>query len=277
MKEYLDNYKSNIPVIILVFYSLGYIYLERYYSRFNISIENYINLTDIIFVTIKTLVSLSLIYLVIEICLYLISHTLLKIVYSKSLNYKIKGRINNETVYDRYYSIIIEQQIEKQTKGVSFFIFIIIPFVLLYFLDEAVIIFTLFFPFLIIKIYQITHYENDGERNRMMQFLLIFLYIILLICFAIWGHMDGNSNKTTKNSSIVEFCENRDSYNTNLDSLNYIGETSSYLFIYDRKNRTSLIFNKGNISNFKIKDITLSLEEEEKIRKETEMCIIRSN
>ena len=273
MKEYLDNYKSNIPIILLVFYSLGYVYLDRYYARFNISIENYVNLTDIIFVTIKTIVSLSLIYLVIEIFLYIISRSILKIIFSKSLNYKIKEKIIKKSVYDRYYSLIIEKQIENQTNGLSFFIFIISPFVLWYFLDESVIIFSLFFPFLIIKIHQITNYENDEERNKMIQFLLILLYVILLICFAIWGHRDGNFNKISDNPSKVEFYENQNSYNTNLDSLNFIGETSSYIFIYDRKNRTSLIFNKGNISNFKIKDITLTPEEKEKMQKETEKKI----
>lgn len=95
----------------------------------------------------------------------------------------------------------------------------------------------------------------------MIQISLSFLYVILIICFAIWGHIDGNLNKTSKNSSIVEFSENQKSYNTNLDSLNYIGETSSYLFLYDRNNRNSLIFNKQNISNFRIKDVTLTSEE----------------
>lgn len=273
MKEYLDNYKSNLPIILLVFYSLGFVYLDRYFARFNISIENYVNLTDIIFVTIKTLVSLSLIYLVIEICLYIISRTTLKIVFSKNLNYKIKRRIKNQIVYDRYYSLIIEKQIVKQTNGLSFFFFIISPFILWYFIDEPVIIFSLFFPFLIIKIHQITNYKNDEERKRMIQFLLVILYVTLLICFAIWGHKDGNFNKISNNPSNVEFYENQNSYNTKLDSLNFIGETSSYLFIYDKKNRTSLIFNKGNISNFKIKDITLTPEEEEKIQKETKMKI----
>lgn len=261
MQKYLDNYKSNIPIILLVFYSLGYIYLDRYYSRFNISIENYINLSDIIFVTIRTLVSLSLIYLIIEFCLIIVSMTILRIVYSKDLNYKIRGRIKDKQIYKRYHSIVINKLIHKNTNGVSFFIFMIIPFMLVYFIDESIAIFTIFFPFLIIKIYQIIHYEDDEEKNRMIQISLSFLYVILIICFAIWGHIDGNLNKTSKNSSIVEFSENQKSYNTNLDSLNYIGETSSYLFLYDRNNRNSLIFNKQNISNFRIKDVTLTSEE----------------
>ena|SRR5690554_2729957 len=264
MERYINRYKTNIPVILMVFYSLGYVYLNRYYDRFNISIENYVNLTDILFVTLKSLISLLLTYLVVEICLYLVSRSILKIIFPLIINREKIKRAKNKNLYDRYYYLVIESQI----KGLSIFVLILGTFVLLYFIEEPFIIFSLFFPFLIIKLYQIYNFENNKERKEIGQVTLIMLYIILLFSFGIWGHLDGNSTKVSNSNSFIEFYENQDSYNTNLDSLNYIGETSSYLFIYDKINRTSLIFNKGNISNFKVKDITLTSEEKKEMIKQ---------
>jgi len=263
MEKYINRYKTNVPIVLIVFYSLGYVYLNRYYDRFNISIENYINLTDIIFVTIKSLISLSLIYLVVEICLFIVSRSILKITYRLMVNRETIKRAKKKNIHDRYYSLVIE----SQTNGLSIFVLIIGSLVLLYFLDDKFIIFSLFFPFLIIKIYQIYHFENDKERKEIGQWTLIVLYIVLLFSFGIWGHLDGDFTKESKSTSFIEFYENQEVYNTKVDSLNYIGETSSYLFLYDKKNRTSLIFNKGNISNFKVKDITLTSEEKKEMIK----------
>jgi hypothetical protein len=104
----------------------------------------------------------------------------------------------------------------------------------------------------------------------MTQFLLTSLIIILLICFAIWGFVEGNLTKEKNPLTVIEFTEGNRFIDTKSDTLNFIGETGSYIFIYDSKNRKSLIFDKSNILNFKIKDVTLSEEEKEIIQKESE-------
>ncbi len=268
MMKYLESYKTNIPVIILVFYSLGYIYLNRFYSRFDISIENYINLTDIIFVTIVNLVKLAIFFLFIEFVLVLISRFVLKLLYSKKLNPKSDPRLRNQEIYDRYYNLVVY----KQINGVSFFILLLGLFIpLLIEIDFSYLI--LFLPFFIIKTHQITNYENKEEKNRMLQYLGLIMYFLLMICFAIWGHYDGNNVKTSDSQKNIEFRENKILYNTATDSLNFIGETSSYLFIYDKHKRKTLVLNKQKISDFKIKDKTLTSEEKEKMAKDAEIQI----
>lgn len=268
MMKYLESYKTNIPIIILVFYSLGYIYLNRYYSRFDISIENYISLTDIIFVTIINLVRLAIIFIFVEFVLVVISTFILKVLYSKKLNPKSDVRLRNKSIYDKYYNLVIN----KQINGTSFFILLIGLFVSL-FIDVDFDIVILFLPFFIIKLHQITNYKNIAERNRMLQYSGLIMYFVLIVCFAIWGHNDGNFAKTSDNLSIIEFSENKTKYNTAADSLSFIGETSLYLFVYEKNSRKTLVLNKQKIFDFKVKDKTLTSEEKEKMAKDAEVQI----
>ncbi len=266
--KYLESYKTNIPIIILVFYSLGYVYLNRFYSRFDISIENYVNLTDIIFVTIANLVRLSIFFLIVEFVLFVISQIILKLFYSKKLNPKSDSRLKDKAIYDRYYNLLIY----NQSNVVSFFILLFGFFIpLLVEIDFSYLL--LLLSILIIKIHQITNYKNKKEKNRMRQYLGVMMYVILIIYFAIWGHSEGNNAKTSDNSKTIEFKENNIDYNTETDSLNYIGETSSYLFIYNKNRRETLVLNKENITDFRIKDKTLTAEEKEQMAKDAEMKI----
>ena len=70
------------------------------------------------------------------------------------------------------------------------------------------------------------------------------------------------SNKIKEESlTKIEFDEKDRHIDTSLDSLNYIGETSQYFFIYNPIKRNTLIFNKNKLSNIKIKDVTPTDEE----------------
>ena len=115
--------------------------------------------------------------------------------------------------------------------------------------------------------YQITDFNNKEDKKNMLKFLMLFLYIILLISFAIWGYIDGNLIKNTEFKNGIVFNENNQQFDTSNDTLNFIGETSSYIFLFDNKNRKSLIFQKDKIENFKIKDNSLTEKEEDSIAK----------
>lgn len=274
IKTHLENYKSNIPILLLIFYSLGYIYLDRYYGCFGIPIVSYINLTDIIFVTIETLIRLVLIYLILEFCLYFSSYIILQIYYSPRFNKKLNKRIATQKVYDRYKSLIVTKKIIKKINGVTLGVFTVIISISGFCIDEGLFtLLSLIFPLFVLKLYQAAIYEHGTDNKRGFQILLIFIYIILIICFAIWGHNNGNDQKSSTTSQVVELYEKEKLYSTSSDSLNYIGETSSYLFMYDKINRYTLIFNKQNISNLKFKDSTLTTEEKQKIQDEREKIV----
>lgn len=251
MEKTLEKFKSNIPIIILIFYSLGYVYLNRFYSRFNISIENYINLTDIIFFAINSLIKITLLFFIIEIILSIISIFILKIYYLSEKDEKIK-----------------EEKIDTNLKYASFTIFIIFGFLLNFIIKgDIVIYFSYFFTFFLVKTFQITHFENKEDKKNMLEFLFIFLYLLLLISFAIWGYKDGNFTKDNECKNEIIFNENDKKFDTSSDTLNFIGETSLYVFLFDNKNRKSLIFQKDKIDNFKINDKSLTEKKEDSLSK----------
>ena len=92
MEKTIEKFKSNIPIFLLIFYSFGYVYLNRFYSRFNISIENYINLTDIIFFAINSLIKITLLFFIIEIILNIASHVILRFYYFRVKDKKGKDK-----------------------------------------------------------------------------------------------------------------------------------------------------------------------------------------
>lgn len=67
--------------------------------------------------------------------------------------------------------------------------------------------------------------------------------------------------KKSKFGQQMEFKERDILYNTKSDSLIFIGETNEYIFLYNNKNRETLVFNKSGISGLKIKDTWLTEEE----------------
>ena len=268
MTDIIDKFKSLVPVIAIILYTYGYSYLSIYYGFFDISIEYYVSLTDILFKTINILIFLSIFFLIQEIFLILWSTAVLKVYYFRKLNGKIKNRIKSEKVYDRYYVQVIEKYIERNLETVSLFSFLIFGSTLIFLTKEYLNGMTVFFPFLIVKLYKFTPKENSETKNRIIKFSSLALFVILLISFGLWGYNDATEVKENGLSHKIEFKSNNVSYKTGYDNLNFIGETSSYIFVYDKKERKTLVFSKINLTDFKVFNISLTEKEEEKLSKE---------
>lgn len=258
MKQILENYKSNIPIFLLLVYSLGYVYLNRFYSQFNISIENYISLTDILFLVINKVIYTILLYLIIEAGLIFISQ------FSLNMLARIHYIKNNK---DEILEKKVNEFINKHHNETSLVILLIVSIGYVYFGEEileiAAILFSLFF---IKLLFVIKKNQKPDEQSQMFYDLsFIILLPIFLICFGIWGYSESKTIKL--NSAIqkelprVEFSCNGKVYSTKNLNFIYIGETSSSLFIYDKIKRNSIIFNKTNISELKVEDPDVRTEE----------------
>lgn len=261
MNKYLEIFKSNLTLVTLIFYVLGYAYLGMYYFQFDISIVNYINLQDIIFTTINSLVVLILAYLFVEFGLYLIGILILNTIFHFFIERKLLKRLGNNARVQKYIKYRNDKHYSDNIKGFTLSLLMLITFLLLYFSDEKTFIFSLFFPFFTIKLYQIIPKEKGEIQSQLNQFFLGLLTFTFILCFAYWGYKDGTALKNSDNGQQIEFKEQSISYSTKSDSLNFIGETNGYLFIYNNKNRQTLIFNKSGISSLKIKDTSPTKEE----------------
>lgn len=276
LKRKIDLFKSNVSIISLIFYILGYVYLNRYYEQYNITIEKYIDLLDILFITINYLFFILLVYVFVEVIIYVLAFINLSIIFRYFITKKIRKRLGTSNRVFRYIDFAHNNYVFTHIKLTSLILFILCALLLLKYTDETLIILTLFFPFLTLKIFQILPNNKNEFKTKAYQILLLIFIVILIFCFGIWGYVDANLNKEENQISKIEFKEQGILYTTQSDSLNYIGETNKYIFLYNKNDRNTLIFNKENISQLKVKDITLSKKEKElKKQKEKQELNIR--
>lgn len=251
LKSIIQGFKYNIPILISCFYILGYIYMNRYYSSFDISIEYYVNLTDIIFLTVNYLMMILIIYVIFELVSSFIANMAFYV--WSHFFHKKTDNLKNERVIERF----IDVRRKKSFQWISLSILIVIAFGIIYFSGMFMIYTSIFVPLILIKVNYLVFSKTKVEesKKKISNFFVIVFSIISIICFAYWGYYDGVSNKIIKKDSpIVSFTDNNNFYSTKGTTFNLIGETSGYLFLYDIKNKESLVFAKQNIRNFKIQD-----------------------
>lgn len=195
MNKVLETIKSNLTIITLIFYFLGYAYLGVYYFQFDISIVHYINLQDIIFSAISSLVNLVLIYFFVEFILYLIGKFILTSFFHLSIKRKFLNRLGNSSRVQKYLEFRSRKYKSDNIKSITFFLLILIAFLFLCITDEWLLVFSFFFPFIIVKSYPISfnkQYEMRVGLNLFYSGILTFVFILSFLC---WGYMDGNYAK----------------------------------------------------------------------------------
>lgn len=270
MKEHIELLKSNFTIATLIFYVFGYAYLSIYYLQFDISIVNYINVLDILLTSVNFFAILLLICLLIEFGLFFVGLMILNGTFHLFIRTKVVKRLGNSTRAQKYLETKNNKYYSDNIKGTTFFVFLLLAFSALYFGSEKIMLASLFLPFFIIKLYQITPKEQGIRQLQLNRFFLGFLTIMLILCFIYWGYIDGISAKENKNGKQLEFKEQDILYNTKSDSLNFVGETNGYIFLYHTKNRETLIFNKMGTTGLKIKDSSPTKDEKEAQQKEAQ-------
>jgi len=261
MKNFLNIFKENFPLILLMFYIFGYTYLITYYNQFDISIVKYIDLLDLLFTSINYLVFILVVYIFVEAAIYFFAYFSLALIFNQIVTKRIHKRLGYSSKVEQYIESTHNKYIIRNIKILSLVFFVLATFICLRVIDETLIILSLFFPFLTLKIFQVIPRKNKKQKTKAYQLLLSVFFIILVLCFAAWGYIDGGLNKKTKQSSIIEFKEEGLLYSTKTDSLNFIGETNQFLFLYNKRERYTLVFNKQNIYNMKIKDNSLTKDQ----------------
>jgi hypothetical protein len=179
-----------------------------------------------------------------------------EIKYFKSLNRIRKNKVCGTV--EKFYKDNIDSKIDNDFTGVSILLFIIACILIAWLTEESLYVITIFFPFFFVKFYFIIKETNNNTDfvNSAGQFILATVMIILIICFGIWGYIDGRELTEVKNDQQkIEFSQNEKTFSTikNKD-LTYIGETSLYIFIYNLKEDNTLIFNKGSIKDLVVKN-----------------------
>ena len=248
MNNILEDYKNNIPIFVLAFYTLGYIYLHAYYSVFDISIEYYINLTDIIFFIVSKLINITVAYFLLE---FIFKNTT-SWATSKILNLyvlNILKRRKNPEVFKRFLNININRKEGSLKIIILTFSLIVTSFILIHILSFPYRLYIYLTPYFLLNMYLINkkHFKTRLETRRILVFIAIFSVVISYFLIALTEAIDVKNKIDLKH---IQFISEKTAYNTESERFNLIGETTDYMFMYDSEKINTLVFKKSEISNF---------------------------
>lgn len=266
MEEALDQYKKYLPVILLIFYALGYVNLSNYYSAFNVPIEYYINLTDMLMYAIGRLVSITGTFIVTELILIIPTYFIIKKCQDYEIN-KLLKKSNKETKVNNRFKRIHSRNIpEGSYSALSAFILLIALGILIHKAYEPWVNYIIIFIFLKFSIIL----TNKIKETTFYLFRSAIVIIPTIFVFWITGIDEANKVVNSNNTKNISFESNDLLYTTTDKSHIFIGETSGYIFLYNPKHKETEIFQKTNISELKIKNEHYTKEESAEIVKKWE-------
>jgi len=247
MFEKLKGLINFFPLIFIILTTLGYVNLQAYYYFFNIEILNYLELSEIILLFFNTSILL-----------------IAGIIFIVGLSYVLDDKIMNK--FDKNNADSNQKPVDKiqsKLKIGGLFILILILFQIIFNLmikNYIGIIFPVGFIICGIIFFIVDKYffEVLIIRSRTPFFFfttVISLFSLLLINLITITHSMQNAYDIRYNHlQIKQLCF---SYNDKTiktsEELVYIGETKSVLFLFDIKNRETIIFKIDNIDYLRIK------------------------
>ncbi|MFP9117815.1 hypothetical protein ACLI08_08510 [Flavobacterium sp. RNTU_13] len=226
VKNAIEKFKDFLPIVTLLLYVYGYIYLTNYYNFFNISIVYYLNLTDLTFVALSQIISLSIIIFITEMIFFLISTGLVYILnemFGKKLNLEISKQI-------RYFIILALYCTIKFLRPE--YSYLIVSYLIISLLYDA---------FCSQKLA-----KSQKKYQSYMLITLILLFSYQLIQSYACYHANEVKFKYDNNDRMSIKTDAHE-FKINGITLKKIGETNSNFFIYDSKHKSTLIINKSDI------------------------------
>ena len=259
MKEYLQTFKEYWSFILIAVYSIAYCYNYIYYSLFDINIFQYITLTDLLFFSIEQIIVLFGLLVLFDI----IGILVIQLIYSFFINSKTKSRLkikleNRNIKFSKKYLDNVINRYQKSRSIYDLLYFAVIwTFVAILFkyLDIPLItvgaLVSAGFLNFNFKLFKLTkHQGNVDDYVRKIAFFLGYIMIIFMVGVQAFfsSEVVKNERDTTK---YISFNYLGKSYNVD-DKLRFVGETSTYIFLYNKPDETTLIFPKTKIDNLKI-------------------------
>lgn len=251
--KYYNLFKENLGLIILIIYGVTFINYYIYFKSFEIPIFNYIGLNDMVFFFIEYLFKIIFLIFLTEIALFLIYilpfsfYEKIQIYWRKKWRklYIKSDKRNRDRIKNLFNKVFIES-LNNFRFTVVFLSIFAVPF-----LPYKIVVFPAYFIYFI-------YYLNKIAKEAMPEFLIIFSSIIVVISMLVSTLVNLHDKRFEKDNFIISFYENEKyiTTNQNLSCCNYLGETSTNIFLFDIETKESIICNKQNISDIKIKNST---------------------
>lgn len=255
MRKYFKEYTEHLSAIILLFYILGFSYQYCYYQYFDIKIQYYVALTDIIFQSIGNVLKSAVIF-----CLINVS---LDIIYDL-FSAKFLVRAKNKNKYDRMteqkkkrVDAYFKYSVETSRPFFTFFLLFVIIVAGIYIVDEKLYFLLLVFPNMIYYTYKFIPKEDRESNKTFATILGVMLFIILLGSYCYWGYSEASNVSKSYSSKIIK----TDKIYTGDNKHKFIGETSQYLFILDKNSDIVTVINKGNLNEMNVEPNRYEIED----------------
>ncbi|WP_294266742.1 hypothetical protein [uncultured Chryseobacterium sp.] len=213
MKSFMDYVKENLATISLYMSSIGVVYTLSYYFFWNINIINYLNLSEVILLSVQYLMGLALICL-----FFLVSHIFFSKVY-----------IFDKVPEDRGLSILLLAGILG---------FVIISFIEEFRIDVLA---TWIIGFAVIYAYVKKGNIKFQKLIRYLAVIMLFLTIGKAIQDFYKIRYSNGQNREGLSFTINEILYKEDK------NLLLIGMTENYLFMFDKAKKKKLIFRRDEI------------------------------
>lgn len=268
-----QSLKENITIVALAIYGITFLNYYIYYNSFQISIFNYIGLNDMIFFFLEYIFKILSCIIITEILLFIIYVFLFEIF--------VKIRLNSTKKRRKFYKNLNENNTKRVNKTIEkgfsksliqFKLTIVtLSLIGLAFLPLKTLLIPTYFIYLIFLLEKI-------QKERDYKILIYFGGAIVFISLLITTFINSYDKRFEKDNSNISFYENNTFITTNRDlsCYNYLGETSTHIFLYDIEKKKSKIYNKNNLNDITIENSNLIDSSITKI-KQTKIYVLLEN
>lgn len=239
VKKYFTT--EYITIITFIFYGWGLLYNYNYYYIFGINIFKYLSLQEVLLDTLIYFIGiifLTVITQLLAITVLYFSILLLSFRYRKhwyvGLRIREKGYTKRFLSYSFYGDIFIMFLIQYSDSFLGFDSYFYGKFIF------PIIMFSIIAK--LVVLYSITKNSRD-------LIVAVTFTIMLLLTVIFMNSMEGSTKILNSKSNIKTSFEftNHITYTTN-DSICFIGETNSTIFLYDKYLKKTIILNRVNLN-----------------------------
>ncbi|SDQ08567.1 hypothetical protein SAMN05421664_0401 [Chryseobacterium soldanellicola] len=255
MKKYFKEYTEHLSAIILLFYILGFSYQYCYYQYFDIKIQYYVALTDIIFQSIGNVLKSAVIFCLINVTLDIIYDLFSAKFLTRAKNKNKYDRMTEQKKkrVDRYF----KYSVEKVRPFYTFILLFITMVAGIYIFDDKFYFLLILLPNLIYGTYKIIPKENRESDKTFSSVLGVMLFIILLGSYCYWGYSEASDVSNSYSSKVIK----TDKIYTGDNKHKFIGETSQYIFVLNKNNDVVTVINKGNLNEMNVEPNRYEIED----------------
>lgn len=250
LRKITTDLKDNIALVLLYVYTIGFINYYIFYKSFNISIFNYVGLNDLIFFTLGYVFKILLIIVVYELIFYFIFIILWGLYEKIVLIWKRKFKLylkSDEKNRERILNVI-NKHFSKRLVNVKLII-VVLGIFFIRFAPFKLLAIPAYFVYLFYVLVLIL-------KEKIYGFLVTLSAVIIGLLMIFNTLYNSYSKRFEKDNYTISFIEENKLITTEkgISSLNYLGETSTNIFLYDIKSKKAKIFNKSSISGLEIQN-----------------------